>query len=74
MNPLLDFKPQTDKVGKALFGNWQITFPNGDSVIADQRSCLDEAKRKGFERRSIEWTEAARKEGFRAYFAQYRRR
>lgn len=76
MKAYLDYLPPTTSAGKALLGEWRLTVTTDDgapveSVLAGQKDCLDRAKALGLD---AIWSERARKAGWAAFRAAYRRK
>ncbi len=58
--PVLDHQPGNMEATGGIIGDWLISFPDGSSMTAGQRACFEEARRKGFADKQVQWTKAAR--------------
>lgn len=76
MKVYLDYLPPATVAGKVLLGEWQLTVTTDDgapveSILTSQKDCLDRAKALGLD---VIWSDRARKAGWAAFRAAYRRK
>lgn len=72
--PVLDYNGGNSRASGGLFGNWSISFPDNTGLTFNQRDCIAEAVKRGWKKKDIQWTKAARDAGFAALRARYGRR
>lgn len=71
MRPVLDHTPGNMAKSGGMIGDWSISFPDNTSLTAGQDACIAEAEKRGFGKKDIEWTKAAKDAGWAAFRARY---
>jgi len=76
---VIDFHPGNMAATSGMIGAWSVTYHGADGkqvggLLAGQMQILADAKACGFKASALVWTEAARREAWRAFRAAYPRR
>lgn len=76
MKAYLDYLPPTTSASKALLGDWKLTITGEDNtpvetLLADQKCCLDRAKALGLE---VVWSDRARRAAWAVFRKTYGRK
>ena len=71
--PTLDFTPGNMAATGGIIGDWCVTYADGSSITAGQKTCLEDAAKRGFRSKDLTWTKAARAEFFRQLRRRYGR-